>query len=482
MKYDTQQERDLSNPQRKIVFYELNEVSPNILKRYIEKFPNSSLAKIYNKSNYYLTVNTDIGQLSPWITWPTLHRGVNNRAHNISALNQNLTMVNKTYPNYFDILARNKITVGVFGSLQSYPIPDELSNYSFYIPDTFASNAETHPKNIECFQKLNLYMTSKNGRNIQRSLPILEIFNFLKDSLHIGITVKTIRKIMIQLINESLNNHLIIRRRTTQAQLSFDIFYNLLSIEKPSLATFFTNHVASSMHRYWPAAFPNDYTSFRMPTEWIQKYKDEIWHTMHAVDYHINKLLKFIQSNPDYSLVISSSMGQGPVQKSTKISNQLYLTSPNKFFEFLGIPKEVWSQRLTMAPVYVFTFQSKQHLINCKSLIDNFSIRSENLHCHVIDDLSIQLSFGHENCKDCELILYKNTPVDMKTLGLEIIDIQDETGSYAYHIPEGILLIFNGSNKQINNINIKTTNIAPSLLKHFDVSIPEYMGEAYPLF
>ena len=135
-----------------------------------------------------------------------------------------------------------------------------------------------------------------------------------------------------------------------------------------------------------------------------------------------------------------------------------------------------------MAPLYVFNFKSNQHLNNFKSLIDNFSIRSENLHCHVIDDLSIELVFGHENCKDNEPIIYKNTPVDMKTLGLEIVDIQDETGSYAYHIPEGILLIFNGSNKQINNINIKTTNIAPSLLKHFDVSIPEYMGEAYPLF
>ena len=47
---------------------------------------------------------------------------------------------------------------------------------------------------------------------------------------------------------------LLMGRRTYQAGLAFDIFINFLQSTKPAFATFFTNHVASSMHRFWAAA------------------------------------------------------------------------------------------------------------------------------------------------------------------------------------------------------------------------------------
>ena len=39
--------------------------------------------------------------------------------------------------------------------------------------------------------------------------------------------------------------------------------------------------------------------------------------------------------------------------------------------------------------------------------------------------------------------------IDMRRMGLDNVNLQDASGSYAYHIPEGILLHFNAKNKRI---------------------------------
>ena len=66
---------------KKVVFYELNEVPRKVLVDYTQANPRSALAQIYRHSAFYETVTADKGHLSPWITWPTLHRGVTNEKH-----------------------------------------------------------------------------------------------------------------------------------------------------------------------------------------------------------------------------------------------------------------------------------------------------------------------------------------------------------------------------------------------------------------
>ena len=69
----------------------------------------------------------------------------------------------------------------------------------------------------------------------------------------------------------------------------------------------------------------------------------------------------------------------------------------------------------------------------------------------------------------------KNKKFDISDLGLEIITRDIGTG---YHIPEGVF-IGNGYltdelyKKNIQNID--TCKIAPTILNHFNISIPNYM-------
>ena len=97
-----------------VVVYELNEVPQRLFNFYADAFPNSAFASLRSRSNLFKTLTADVGQLSPWITWPTMHRGVSNVDHEISELGQTLTDVNVQYPNVYNILAKGGVKVGVF--------------------------------------------------------------------------------------------------------------------------------------------------------------------------------------------------------------------------------------------------------------------------------------------------------------------------------------------------------------------------------
>jgi hypothetical protein len=82
-----------------LVVYELNEVPWRVIDWYVRSKPDSSLGRMLNQANTLTTVTRDEGELHPWTTWPTLHRGVPNSLHNIRFINQSLQRLNPT-PRY----------------------------------------------------------------------------------------------------------------------------------------------------------------------------------------------------------------------------------------------------------------------------------------------------------------------------------------------------------------------------------------------
>lgn len=113
------------------IVYELNEVPKKLFEFYSDAFPHSAFAKLRNNSRLFETVTADVGSLSPWVTWPTMHRGVSNLDHTISDLGQDLRLINNEFPSLWDILAKRGVNVGVFGCLQSYPLPKQYDHYAF---------------------------------------------------------------------------------------------------------------------------------------------------------------------------------------------------------------------------------------------------------------------------------------------------------------------------------------------------------------
>jgi hypothetical protein len=144
---------------RAIVLFELNEVPWEILDDYVAARPGSGLARVLARSHSFTSMAADRGHLSPWTTWPTLHRGVNDERHMIASFGQDRTEADRRFPPVWTLLHDAWVSAGVCAPLHSYPVPDDLGSYAFYLPDPFASEPVAHPPDLVEFQRFNLAMS-----------------------------------------------------------------------------------------------------------------------------------------------------------------------------------------------------------------------------------------------------------------------------------------------------------------------------------
>jgi len=465
-------------PERRFILFELNEVPIRVVKHYAEKHRGSAFARILDRGQHFDTYTRDEGHLSPWITWPTLHRGVSNQQHGIAALGQDVSETDRKFPPIWKQLTDAGKRVGMFGSLHSYPLPDDADRYAFYVPDTFAGGPETMPAELSAFQNFNLYMVDRSGRNVSSELPVKEAIGFLLHSLPSGLRASTLAKIARQLATERVWRHRTARRRTIQSLIAFDLFVAQLESKRPDAAFFFTNHVASSMHRYWPATFADDYKTNHWDDSWIERFAGEIDYTMGEADQMLSELMAFAERNPDYIVLVSGSMGQAAVDDPDKhINTEVLLCDMDKFMARLGIAGS-WERRRTMQPTYTLRFSDEGDASQFMDVLGKVKVAGEPLKARRLGSRDVEFVLGHPNIPDEHLtVTLGNQAVDPSDVGIANVPIEDEVGSAAYHVAEGMLLVFDpqGVGDRKPSEPVSTTRIAPTLLALSGVRPPSYM-------
>ena len=462
----------------KIICFELNEVPYKIIHHFCKLYPESNLAKIAANGQKYETYSEDQGHLSPWITWPTVHRGVTNEKHFISDFGQDLHEQEKQYPAIWNILAKKGLKVGLFGSLHTYPLPEDIENFSFYVPDTFAVGSECFPKQLEAFQKFNLTMARDSSRVVNKKIPAKEALQFLLKLPDLGFRFKTATELAGQMVDERINKWKIIRRRTYQSVIGFEIFYKQLVTKKPDFTTFFTNHVASSQHRYWAAAFPEEYDNLELGREWIETYNGEIVYSMKKADEMLGRLIKFIDINPEYSLWVLSSMGQEAVE-AKEIYTDLFITNGKKFMDNFNLGLGNYELRPSMMPQFNVQIHIDKRM-EFEEKIESLQINDQKINYRKKGEGVYSLDIGLSNIDESKVkIELMGQVIPLHFSGLENVKIQDRCGSTAYHIPQGALLIYpsaKGSNDKVIP-TISTTEIAPAILNNYNIKSPGYMSK-----
>ena len=458
---------------KKIIFFELNEVPIKIIRFYAKTYPDSAFAKILGVGKKFETYTEDIGHLSPWITWPSLHRGVANTEHYITDFGQDISEQNKAFPAIWEILAKSGIKTGVFASLHTYPVPQNMAEYDFFVPDLFAAGSECFPKKLQPFQEFNLMMSRESGRNVSTSIPWKNTLSFLKTLPDLGFRPKTFLDITGQLIDERLDRWKAIRRRTYQSVLAFDIFLTQLKKNKPAFSTFFTNHVASSMHRYWAATFPEDYEELHVSREWIETYHHEIAFTMKKADEMLETLVAFIEHNPDYSLWILSSMGQEATE-AKNIETQLYIKDKEKFLSLFGLQKQDWEAKPSMLPQFNLAVLSNK-CQRLRDLLKTFYVNDKQVDFREPSEGYFSIDLGHANLEKTVITVNKQE-YTLEESGLENIEITDKSGTTAYHIPEGSFIIYEkGVTGNADFVQVSALEVAPTILDNFGIAKPAYM-------
>lgn len=468
---------------RKIILFELNEVPFRIVDEFRRWHPESALARRLPECFQYETYCENIGHLSPWGTWPTLHRGVANDKHFIADFGQDLSEQDEQYPTLWSILARHGVKTGVFGSLHTYPLPKDLNGYSFFVPDTFAAGSECFPNSMDVFQSFNLQMARESARNVSTKLPWQHVLQFLRQAPELGLRFRTFLDIGRQLVDERAKSVRKNRRRTYQAVLSFDIFMKQLEQTKPGFATFFTNHVASAQHRYWAAAFPGDYETFGFDGKWVSNFSREIAFAMTRFDSFFGRLTAFCDANKEYQLWVATSMGQhATIAK--PLETQLYLVDPAKFTAQLGLSASEWTLRPAMLPQWNVVV-APHRVEDFRTALQSLTIYGSPLHFRVMDGGFFSVDFGHENMHEQpQWASLQGRSVSFEELGLRSVEIEDRSNASAYHIPEGTLIIYDPRNRRRRTAartQVGVTELAPTLLKNFNVPRPGHLSAAVSL-
>jgi len=356
------------------------------------------------------------------------------------------------------------------------------------MPDVFAAGSECFPDKVRPYQDWNLKMSRDSVRNVSSRIPVRETVQFLGSLPGLGIQPSTLTGIGLHLVSERFENWKKVRRRSQQVILAFDVFMKQLNRTKPAFSTFFTNHVASSMHRYWAAKYPSDYDQFGYPIEWQDTYHHEIDWTMGKFDHMLGRLLRFIESESDYELWIASSMGQAATTAEKPAKCQTYLSDLNQFMSHLGFSTDDYLIKPAMAPRHVVKIKDKLRY-------SEFAERTRDI---VVAQVDRQSLAPGENCTVAvknlengvfmirapviqnhtgEVLRVDGLDVGFQALGFSNNKISDQTAQTAYHIPEGSLLIYsptsNHSHQDLQTIS--SLDIAPSLLQNFGAQIPGYM-------
>lgn len=330
-----------------ILLYELNEVPWRVVDWYVARRPKSALADLLPRCETWTTVTHDVGELHPWVTWPTLHRSVYNTTHGIAFINQDLSQAS-AYPPLWEQIAGAGKSVGVFGSLQSYP-PPASGPYAFYVPDTFAPGPETLPARYECFQRLNLRQTQAD-RGAARDVTVDGgTARDVATLLHNGLTLKTAFRLCAQLAAEKKNPLHRWRRPILQAPVAFDVFRHALAHSAPDFCTFFTNHVAGIMHRYWKYAFPEDF-GYTLSGERDAFHADNLLVAMDYADEQIAYVRSWVDERGG-RLYIASSMGQEAIAREEE--DEVYIEHMDRFIRGIGFEGCV-KPLMAMHPDYSF--------------------------------------------------------------------------------------------------------------------------------
>ena len=438
-------------PDRSLIVYELNEVPKRVIDYYISKRPKSNLAFLIKKGFFVETFTKDEGELHPWSTWPSVHRGVTNSLHGIKFLNQDKSC-SKEFKPVWERLENSGISIGIFGSLQTYP-PYISKNVNYFVPDTFSPNPSSFPKQLELFQKFNLALARRN-KAYAGKITFQDFCNLFKIIKKGWISRKTLINVAIHLFKEIFDSRYKKRRSNIQTLFSFDVYKEFLIKDKPNYSTFFTNHIAANMHRYWLYTFPEDFEINYQDNPKDNKFNSLcILKAMDLADKQIGFLMDFQESRGG-ALWIISGLGQEAIKRK-KLEYVLFLDNEKRFIEALKLDINNYTFVPSMFPDINIKCKTSESVEKIQQSIKNLKDKEGNRilrERYPSQENTLNLIIETKKpLKKGEFLVFKNKIMPIHNIGLKLISREIGTG---YHIKEGVF-IFNKNYKFKNKSPIK---------------------------
>src|SRR5262249_54958213 len=145
--------------------------------------------------------------------------------------------------------------------------------------------------------------------------------------------------------------------------------------------------------------------------------------------------------NQEYALWITTSMGQAATT-AKPLETQLYVKDLAAFMKVLGLENDEWKRMPAMLPqvnVQVSETKAAEFHETLQSLRIDGGTGGFRAAAHGF----FSIDLGHENIYNHPQVgQVRGKTMTYEQMSLENVEIQDKSGTSAYHIPQGCLLIY----------------------------------------
>lgn len=451
---------------RQLVVVEANEIPKRVIEDLAPSDRIPFLAGMLDRGELIETeVTEDLPRdLYPSQTWASLNTGVPWASHGVYWYGDPKPA---DYPFYWQTAARSGRSVGLVNTLHSSPLSSQCADgdYRFVIPDCFAADPSTLPARYESFQRANLSLTGANSRRVALRPPTADLVRLGLSLPRLGLRPRTLLELGRLVAGVASGRLPRERFRFGQFLVQRDLFLRLLHRRQPDLAMLFTNHVASVMHRYWYARYPEDFGREHYAPEWVARYRDEIPAALVLLDRFLAELGSWCALN-DRTLVVVSSMGQGPsAQLETATRWEAVVSDGLRFLGSLGID-DGFRVVGSMAPQLSLSCDGPSRASEIAAVLSAVEagpvfwdvdrtgdVVTLTYHLEVIDESTVRIGGARRPAR---------------SVGVDVYPVDDH--SSGRHIARGILGVANSPSFKppVDNV-IDHLDFAPAVLDHLGV-------------
>jgi predicted AlkP superfamily phosphohydrolase/phosphomutase len=460
---------------RKVLLLEFNEITWTLIDPMIARGKLPNLARMRREGTWGSPEALEKPPyLDPWITWVTLHTGVDRSVHGASVLEQDSATI--TARRSWDYAAEAGRSVGVFGSIGAYP-PRPVPG--FMVPGPFAPGSETFPTYLKPVQDLNRRYTQVHNKVAAQDSP-LSMARQGAELLRLGLSPATIARIVQQLALEKLKPHMKWKRVALQPLLNFDVFANLYRRYQPDFATWHTNHAAHYMHHYWRAMDDSKFPTAAGPEEKV-KYGAAVPHGYELCDELLGRFMKLVDR--DTVVVLASSMGQQPYV------NELYpegkiavrFKDVRAVLDIVGA-RGVQNVVPTMVPQWNVTIPDTAERNRVRDLLRKArcqgGIHEDAIHVEETADILTLTPRGLARRTEDIRYFFPDAP-GAKAGGYQLDELfacDAPTPKEGMHHPRGMVIFYGAGVRRGHELtDMSPLDLAPTMLSLLDVPVPSVM-------
>lgn len=314
---------------KRIVQFELNEISQHAIDHLIQKNQLPHFARINREWTYVSTTSeSEYKYLEPWIQWITAHTGKTFAEHGVFHLSDAAQL---RYPQIWETLSEHQIESCIVGSMNA---TRGKAKGGFFFPDPWSKDGVTYPEHLQPLWNL---ISRKVHSHATVPIKLKDVFKGLQTCLGLGLPLSLYQQIAQQFISQKINPLNQWKMAGLFDRFLFFIFKKLLKTTQYRYYTLFLNAVAHYQHHSWRNFQPELFNS-EISSPDCQPTHDPMTFGYKLYDDMIRFALS-LAKDPNTLVIIASGLSQQPflAKENEGGMNYYRLYNHQQFAEKLGL-------------------------------------------------------------------------------------------------------------------------------------------------